>query len=546
MRLTSLLSIALLVLSTSAEAQQRQRQRQRAELILTGGKIFTSDFRRPYVQAIAIRGDKVMAVGTNVEIRLLAGPDTREIPLAGRTVIPGLNDARVYVGESDAGELLRFRRDDPSLRDVLDAVRDAARRLPEGAWIRGTLGSNALQDRGATRAALDRVSSRNPVFLTAFTGQGALLNSAALTELGAADSVPDPVGGWFDRDSTGRITGFAHGYAQYALERALSSRRSDSSFASLYRAYADSAMRLGFTTLQLVSRHQPTDAALRALVASQSSIRWRLIRFPLSEAAGRITREARLAAPPPATLVTLSGTQWMLDGTLVERNALLRGEYADRAGWFGRGYFPSDTIATVLREAFASRDPHLLRASGDSSLALVLASMSDSAAFTRWRTKRVRLDDADGLLPDLIQLSKRVGVAVVQNPARLTTADLTRRRLPRHVTPSWQPLRTLVRQGIPLGFGSDGALAPFRQIAAAVGHPTTPAEALTVEQAIVAYTRGSAAVEGMDERKGTLMTGMLADLVVLSQDIFRVPTAELGKTEAVMVMVGGRVVYQRE
>ena len=546
MRLTSFLSIALLVLSTSAEAQQRQRQRQRAELILTGGKIFTSDFRRPYVQAIAIRGDRVLAVGSNLEIRLLAGPDTREIPLAGRTVIPGLNDARVYVGESDVGEVLRFRREDPSLRDVLDAVRDAARRLPEGAWIRGTLGSNALQDRGATRAALDRVSSRNPVFLTALTGQGALLNSAALTELGAADSIPDPMGGWFDRDSTGRITGFAHGYAQYALERALSSRRSDSALVALYRAYADSAMRLGFTSLQLVSKHQPTDVALRALVASQSPIRWRLIRFPLSGAAGRITREARIAAPPAATMVTLSGTQWVLDGTLVERGALLRAEYADRAGWFGRGYFSFDTIGTVLEEAFASRDPHLLRANGDSTLALVLASMGDSATFTRWRTKRLRLDDADGLLPDLIQLSKRVGVAVVQNPTRLTSTDLARRRLPRHVTPSWQPLRTLVRQGIPLGFGSDGALAPFRHIAAAVAHPTTPAEALTLEQAIVAYTRGSAAAEGLDDRKGTLMTGMLADLVVLSQDIFRVPPAELGKTEAVMVMVGGRVVYQKE
>ncbi|HJU88038.1 MAG TPA: amidohydrolase family protein [Gemmatimonadaceae bacterium] len=537
------LLLLLVFLVSSAEAQQRQR-RQRAELILTGGKIFTSDFRRPYVQAIAIRGDKVMAVGSNVEIRLLAGPDTKEIPLAGRTVIPGLNDARVYIGASDVGELLRFRRDDPSVRDVLDAVRDAARRLPEGAWIRGALSPNALLDRGATRTALDRVSARNPVVLSSVSGHGVLLNSVALAELGMADTIPDPVGGWFERDSTGRITGFAYGYAQWSLERALAGRRSDSAFTALYRAYADNAMRLGFTSLQLVSKYQPSDAALRALVASQSPIRWRLIRFPMTDARGRVA-EPRLTAPRPASLVTLSGTTWIVDGSIVERGSLLRAEYADRAGWFGRGFFGPDTVRAMVTEAFTSRDASLLRASGDSSIALVLSAMSDTATFQRWRARRLRLDDADGLLPDFILQSKRVGLAVVQNPARLTMTEIARRRLPRHVTPIWQPLKTLVRQGIPLGFGSDGELSPYRNMMSAVTHPTTPGEALTREQAVVAYTRGSAEVEGMDERKGTLMAGMLADLAVLSQDIFRVPLADLPKTEAVMVMVGGKIVYEK-
>jgi predicted amidohydrolase YtcJ len=279
---------AALLLPCAADAQ-RQRARPRADVILTGGKIFTSDFRRPYVQAIAIRGDRVLAIGTNAEVRATAGPNTREIALEGRTAIPGLNDARVYVGAPEVGEVVRLRRDDPSMRDVLEAVRDAARRHPEGTWLRATIGPNALGDRNATRAALDRAAQRHPVMLKSASGHGILLNSAALAELGMPDGGLDAAGGWLERDSAGTVIGFAHGYTQWALERALAGRRSDSAFIALVRARADSALRAGITSLQLVSRYQPTEAALGALVALESPLRWRVIRAPLTDSTGRLT-----------------------------------------------------------------------------------------------------------------------------------------------------------------------------------------------------------------------------------------------------------------
>lgn len=146
-------------------------------------------------------------------------------------------------------------------------------------------------------------------------------------------------------------------------------------------------------------------------------------------------------------------------------------------------------------------------------------------------------------MPDLIARAKEMGVIVVQNPTHLTLGELLVKRYGPARAEQMQPLRSLLNAGIPLAIGSDGPNNPYLNIMLAAVYPGKPSEAITREQAVVAYTLGSAYAEFAEKDKGSLEPGKLADLAVLSQDIFRVPPNELPKTESVLTMVGGKIVH---
>jgi predicted amidohydrolase YtcJ len=158
-----------------------------------------------------------------------------------------------------------------------------------------------------------------------------------------------------------------------------------------------------------------------------------------------------------------------------------------------------------------------------------------------WRTRRVRIEHCDGLLSDLIPRARDLGVLVVQNPSHFAFRDIFVARYGERV--DYVPARSLIETGIPFALGSDGPLNPYLNIMFAALHPARPSEALTVEQAVEAYTRGSAHAEFQEQEKGTIAPGKLADLAVLSQDIFTVPVNARPATESVLTLVGGEIVY---
>jgi predicted amidohydrolase YtcJ len=201
--------------------------------------------------------------------------------------------------------------------------------------------------------------------------------------------------------------------------------------------------------------------------------------------------------------------------------------------------FSESELTAILRETRHDNDPLMLHVSGYPAASTMLKVLQSNGGSAVWSTRRVRFEHGDGLYPDLIPSAKALGIVVVQNPTHLAAGSV----LPGLVLTKAQPLRSLLDAGIPVALGSDGPMNPYLNIMLASIHPDRPAEAITREQAVIAYTRGSAYAEFAEKEKGSLEPGMLADLAVLSQDIFTTPLPGLPKTESVLTLVGGKVVY---
>jgi len=513
------------------------------DLILAGGKIFTADPARPWAEALAIAGDHIVAVGTSAEVRPLAGSATRVIELQKRVVVPGFNDAHTHVGGGlGPGVNLGLRSNDPALADVLKALTAEAARAPAGTWLRGEIGVRVLDDPAATRATLDPITPNHPVLLTGWTGHGGLLNTAALRALGVADDEPDPPGGWFGRvRGTSQLSGIAHEYALFRLERRLGERVARADAEANVRHYVQEALKLGITSVQDMGTSVTAPALADLLRAAGAPLRWRVMRFPVEPPSADDAAEGKGRDEKDGVVVW--GRKWILDGTPVERLAATRRPYADRPAWTGRLDFSTEEIRAAVEHARRDREPLMLHVVGDAAVAAALSALEAAGGPEVWRPLRPRFEHGDGLAPDLVARAAALGVTVVQNPSHFTLPEVMFARFGYENMAGFQPMKSLLAAGVPLALGSDGPPSPFLNILFAVTHPTSRREALTREQAVTAYTRGSAFAEFAEAVKGTLAPGMLADLAVLSQDIFTVEEGRLPETSSALTIIGGRVVY---
>ena len=547
--LGALLSLAFF--SVTATSQQTA-----PDLILLNGKIFTSDVAHPYVQALAIRGERIVATGDTDKIRALAGPQTKQIDLAGRTVIPGINDAHYHLGVTPSNEFyLRFKSPDPTLAEVSEAIVAAIPQTNEGIIIYGLIGPTAYSDLQLNRNFLDELVRDRPIILRTVSGHAAVLNSAALTKFGIPDGKTDPLGGRFERTPGGRLTGVLREYAALDLVRKLTDLASESDAVKELREKLSGFAKLGITSIQDMSNAIAPDRCLALLDKVPSPIRVRVIRMPASTPNGRDTREGLGVLHHHSDLVTVNGTKWMLDGTPLEgtfatrqAQAALFAEVrqAQTSGMVAAALddayatlaltFPREQISEMLEESLRANDQLMVHVSGFLSASAMIDAMKSSGGKSTWAGKRVRFEHGDGLFPDLLPRVKELEIIVVQNPSHLAhNVKLARA----------QPLRSFLVAGIPLALGSDGGgrINPYVDIMLASTHPDRPSEAITREQAVIAYTLTSAYAEFAEKDKGSLEPGKLADLAVLSQDIFSVPTTELPKTQSVLTLVGGKTVY---
>jgi predicted amidohydrolase YtcJ len=491
------------------------------DLIVAGGRIFTADDAKPWAEALAVRGDRIVAVGSNAEVRALAGPSTKVIEVEGRVVVPGINDAHVHEPWWSGTQFTIA--DDASLDSVFAAIREAAAKHPPGTLLQGTIGWQLLDEPRLTRAALDEIAPRHPVMLGTLAGHVDLHNTAALQLRGINDAMPDPPNGWYGRDADGRVNGWVYEYARWRSNRSLAGKQPDDAFVSAVRAFSDEALRYGITSVQTMPGLE-VEHSQRIVAQAASPLRWRFIDLRM---------EGVTDSPARAT-------KYILDGTPLERGAALRADYADRAGHRGRVNFTDDDIARMLGAAARTRQPLLLHISGDLALEKIFTIMK---AFPMdWPAMRVRIEHGDMIAP-FVDDARKFGVVIVQNPSHFMLPELMARRF--GAIPDYQLVKTLTDRGVHFAIGSDGPINPWLNVLFATLHPRNPAEALTREQAVIAYTRGAAFAEFAENEKGTLAPGKLADFVVLSDDVFTVPPPELPRIESMLTVIGGKIAFER-
>jgi predicted amidohydrolase YtcJ len=540
-----ILLVALVVLSPPAGAQEAA-----PDVILVNGKIFTSAGARPYVQALAIRGERIVAAGDSSVIAALAAPGTKKIDLGGRSVIPGINDAHDHLDVHPPGTIeLNFSGPDPDWPEAQQVIKAAESTAPRGEVLTGDIGLALFKDPRVNRASLDRLAPNHALILTSITGHADFLNSAALTKLGFRDGRPDPMAGQFEKSPDGKLTGLVREYAVLQVGRKLASMTRDADAVLQLRDFFSEAAKFGITSLQDMSDAMAPARCVALLERIPVPIRIRVMRMALTSPQGRDTRDGPIVPRHPAPLITVSGTKWMLDGTPLE------GTFAARTSDTAASTYPihmfirdlglsmpQAELPAMLQESLSNDDQLMLHVSGYPAAMAALSAMQSSGGPAVWATRRVRFEHGDGLFAELLPSAKALGIVVVQNPSHFTVVTMFS-GLDSKQFDKAQPLRSLLAAEIPVAFGSDGPLNPYLNIMFATTHPNQPSEAITREQAVVAYTRTSAYAEFAENEKGTLEPGRLADLAVLSQDIFQVAAADLPKTQSVLTLVGGKIVY---
>ena len=482
------------------------------DTILLHGKVYTGDPAH-FAQAIAIGGKRIMAVGTDAEIEALASHNTDRFDLNGAVVIPGLNDAHVQLAITPERQKVQTT-ESATFDEVKAALEWITSESAGDTWVSGVIGPGVLRDPRMTSAWLDTITQHRRVMLETNSGHAGVWSDSALTSI-RAGSMGDPAGGWFGHDAQGKVDGKAYEYAHFMLKQRLADLAEDDQIQSVIHDAADGALRHGVTTLQNVSL-LPYPHFHRA--AMRADIKGRL-------------REMELVIPGAPSTAS-HPTAYVIDGTPLDHTAAVSGIYPGTKDENGRVNFTSDQIVALLNATKQAVQQPLFDVAGDRAIRIVLDAVEAAAVPA---TTRVRIDRGDGLSGDLLPRAAKAGVVVVATPARFDMRSLY---------PKLQPvfaLKTILASKVPLAFGSEGgSLNPFVTIMNAVNNG---AESITVAQAVDAFTAGGAYAEMAEKEKGTLAPGKLADLAVLSQDIFHVSSSALPDTGALLTMVDGKVVF---
>ena len=358
------------------------------------------------------------------------------------------------------------------------------------------------------------IAPENAVGLQVWWGHGLIINGKALKASGISDSDKDPIDGWYIRNSTNKINALQEN-AQAPVWFTLTNSEPDNLIKGM-RAYSQLQLQNGITTVQYMGTGFKQKEASDILQKANISQRIRIIAWPLSTYNGRVLSEWKDDNTHPTSLTSISGIKYLIDGTPLEQNSLNKKPYSEGGTWYGHLEYPVDTIKQFLKEALTSNRQLIMHITGDSSMAIVLSLMKQLAGGDVWKSKRVRIEhnSTPYITPSEVNDAKELGLLMMHTPKYCKGS----------------PIRSFIEKGITVGISPDGTTNPFWNIMVITSQQTNPAENITREQAVIAYTKTNAYAEFAEKEKGTLAKGMLADLAVLSQDIFTIPIEQLPAT----------------
>jgi len=535
------------------------------ELIAVHGKVWTENPKQPEAEAIAVSGHRILAVGTTEQIERLRGSETKVLDLQGRRVVPGFNDAHVHFFWGGQGLASVQLRDVTSREQFKQRVADYARTRPAGEWI---VDGNWDEQKWSpvtlpAHEWIDDVTPNNPVWVNRSDGHMMLANAAAMKLAGITKDTPDVAGGVIGRDKDGNPTGIFKDAAKDLVERIIPPP-SDTQVDAALLAAQQYALENGVTSVQDMGFTGSHAADMQALVVRGyqrlvAEGKWKVrvsARFPLDH----YRRLADLG------VMTNFGNDTLVLGSV---KAFADGSLGSATAWFFEPFDDLPTSSGMPTDQLAHPEQMFadMKAADSAGLHIATHAIGDRANKTILdlyqrleqengpADRRLRIEHAQHLRPeDIPRFAQLHVIASVQPYHCIDDGRWAETRIGHKRAMTTYAFRSLLDAGTILAFGSDWFVAPIDPMAGIYAATTRrtldgknpngwfPEQKVTVQQAVHAYTVGSAYAESQDDIKGSIAPGKLADFTVLSQDIFNIDPVQIENVKAAVTVLGGEIV----
>jgi hypothetical protein len=560
-RLAVLLSLATLLACAAPEPPH-----EKADLVLRGGKVVTVDASRPEAQAVAARGGRIVAVGSDAEIAPWIGPETRVVELGGRLAVPGFIESHGHFMGLGTSKTILDLRQAATWDEIVAMVGEAAAAAEPGAWIRGrgwhqekwTAPPSPAVEGAPVHASLSAVSPDHPVILTHASGHASFVNAKALELAGIGRGSKDPPGGQIVRDAAGQPTGLLRETAQRLVRAVESQSREgrppeeiEAEQRRLVELASQEALSKGVTSFQDAGSSFATEGALALRL-------YVMVRYASNEEMAEKLPFYRSVVEGDDYL-TVRAIKRQIDGALGPHGAWLLEPYEDLPESVGLVLEPEDEIrrtAELAVEHGYQLNTHAIGDRGNRRVLDIYQEVMKAQGVADPSSLRWRIEHAQHLHPDDVGRFAELGIVASMQGVHCTSdGPWVLRRLGEERARSGAYLwRELLDRGVVIANGTDvpvediDPLASFYSSVTRItpqGDAFFPDQKMTREEALTSYTLNGAFAAFEEDVKGSIAVGKLADLVVLSRDVMTIPEEEIPETRVDLTIVGGKVRYER-
>lgn len=538
-----------------------------ADIIVVHGRIYTENPKQPWAQAVAIRGSKIVAVGEDATIEKRRGMGTKVINAGGKLVLPGFVDCHVHFLSGSLGLTQVNLEGAKDLAEIQKRLREYAAEHPGDDWIRGRgwnyamFGSETLPN----KRSLDELFPNRPVLLKAYDGHTAWVNSKALALAGITRDTPDPPNGSIVRDAqTGEATGALKESAQRLVSKLVPEpTRADKLLA--LRAGMKWANEHGITRVHSAGGDfESLDLYEEMRRRGDLYLRMYIAYFVDPPLLQQKDLEAIESAHKKYhdEWIDAGAVKFMVDGVVESHTAAMLEPYSDDPSLKGKPFWEPANYNAAVAELDKQGLQLFTHAIGDSGIRMALDAYENAEQRNHKRDRRPRIEHIETVSAADVPRFGQLGVIASMQPLHSypdsDTLDVWARNVGADRTSRAWAWKSISDAGGHLAFGSDWpvvTLSPWEGIQTAVTRQTAegapaggfvPEQRLTVEQAVDAYTMGAAFAGRREKSEGSLEEGKLADLIIVSQNIFDINPHKIGGTKVVTTILGGRIVYQAE
>lgn len=536
-------------------------QKPAADLIVTNAKVWTADSAHPSAEAVALLGDRIVAVGSAAEVEAWRGSGTEVMDAGGHLLVPGFNDAHVHFVDGSAQLTNVQLKDADSIEEFARRIGEYAKRLAPREWV---LGGNwddqaFTKPRLPTRWDIDKLTGNTPVFVTRYDGHMSLANSAALRLAGINAKTKDIPGGVIVRDAKGEPTGLLKDAATGLVYKVIPSLSPEARLRTI-RAGMKHAASVGVTSVQDMNPSY-ADIGVYAELEANNELTLRMYVAPLEpnwQDQAKLGVRRAFGSP----WLRMGALKGYADGSLGSSTAYFFEPFTDQpknSGLLSDEMHPVSAMRDRLIKADAAGLQLCVHAIGDRAISTVLDIFADVVRTNGTKDRRFRIEHSQHVAAKDFKRYADLGViASVQPYHAIDDGRWADTRIGPDRAKRTYAFRTFLDNGVKLAIGTDWFVAPLdpmQTVYAAVTRATLdgkrpdgwqPQEKLTVAETLQAYTMGSAYAEFQEHVKGSITPGKLADFVLLSDDLFTINKEAIKDVKVLKTIVGGRVVYSRD